>query len=191
MDLKMKTVFKGIAIVVFFSIVFDACKKGDNDPFISLRSRKARVTGEWQLTVGSVTTAGGPAPIVITYDGNKKTEGSTTTVYSENSTFKKNGDYKTVISDDGLAKVREGTWNFSGGVGSTKKKEQLIITILKETTTTGNTTGVQTYSGSQAPIVIYEIDELRNKKIVFKLDGSQSSGNSTTTTVKGSLTYEQ
>ena len=186
----MKFVFKTIAILAFLIIVFGGCKKGQNDPFISFRSRKARVSGEWKLTTGSVTTSGGPQTIVITYDGTNKIEGSTTNAYTENTTFEKKGDYKTVISDDGTVKVREGTWDFTAGVGKAKKKERLVITILKETITIGSTTTIYTYFGSGASIIVYEIDELRNKKMVLKLDGSQSSGN-ITTTVKGSITYEQ
>jgi len=30
-----------------------SCKKGENDPFLSLRSRKARVTGKWNLTTST------------------------------------------------------------------------------------------------------------------------------------------
>jgi hypothetical protein len=32
-----------------------ACKKGENDPLISLRTRKDRVAGDWRLTGGSAT----------------------------------------------------------------------------------------------------------------------------------------
>jgi hypothetical protein len=30
-------------------ITLQGCKKGENDPFLSLRSRDARITGEWEL----------------------------------------------------------------------------------------------------------------------------------------------
>lgn len=37
-----------ILILLLSSIlVFDGCKRGDDDPFFSFRSRKARVTGDW------------------------------------------------------------------------------------------------------------------------------------------------
>lgn len=35
--------------VVIGSLTFESCKKGPNDPFISLRSRKARMVGEWTV----------------------------------------------------------------------------------------------------------------------------------------------
>lgn len=39
-----------LAIIVTSSVfVFDSCKKGDEDPFLTIQSRKARVTGDWTL----------------------------------------------------------------------------------------------------------------------------------------------
>ncbi|NOQ72267.1 MAG: hypothetical protein GQ574_09715 [Crocinitomix sp.] len=39
-----------IIILVILIIPFTGCKKGDEDPFFSLLSRKARVSGDWQLS---------------------------------------------------------------------------------------------------------------------------------------------
>lgn len=44
----MKTV-KSLVLTVLIGASIVACKKGDNDPFLSLRSRDARVAGEWKL----------------------------------------------------------------------------------------------------------------------------------------------
>lgn len=39
-----------VAIIVTFAIpVFNGCKKGDGDPWISFRSRKTRVVGQWTI----------------------------------------------------------------------------------------------------------------------------------------------
>jgi len=48
----MKTTTKVLAAIVISTMVipvFNGCKKGDGDPFLSLRSRKARVVGEWTI----------------------------------------------------------------------------------------------------------------------------------------------
>lgn len=46
----MKTVFyKRVFLLLTFIGLF-ACKKGENDPFLSLRTRKSRLAGEWILT---------------------------------------------------------------------------------------------------------------------------------------------
>lgn len=34
---------------------FQSCKKGENDPFLSLKSRKGRLTGTWNMTISSRT----------------------------------------------------------------------------------------------------------------------------------------
>jgi hypothetical protein len=38
-----------LSIALLVAVATGSCKKGDEDPFISLRSRKARLTGEWQV----------------------------------------------------------------------------------------------------------------------------------------------
>jgi len=45
---------KYLSIVLLISVVLgtftlSSCKKGPNDPFISLRSRKARMVGDWTI----------------------------------------------------------------------------------------------------------------------------------------------
>ena len=181
--------FKLITFLLFFTTLY-SCKKGDNDPFISFRSRKARVSGEWKLTKGSLLTSGGATSITTTFDGANKTENSNTTPYTQKRTFKKNGDYTCITTDNDNLKVEEGSWNFTGGVGGFKNKEQLVTYVYKETITQGSTTSSFTYTGTMAPTKIYNIDELRNKKMVLLLDGTQV--NSTTSaSEKGSLTFEQ
>ncbi|MFT5821185.1 MAG: hypothetical protein ACI8ZM_002434 [Crocinitomix sp.] len=39
-----------ITTLIILSLPFGSCKKGDGDPFFSLLSRKARVSGEWKLS---------------------------------------------------------------------------------------------------------------------------------------------
>ncbi len=47
---KMKKIQKLIIIALTVAVVLPACKKGENDPFLSLRSRKSRVAGEWTVS---------------------------------------------------------------------------------------------------------------------------------------------
>ncbi|MDD4575741.1 MAG: hypothetical protein PHI36_04870, partial [Bacteroidales bacterium] len=39
-----------LLLLAVFATTFSACKKGEDDPALSLRSRKARVAGEWKMT---------------------------------------------------------------------------------------------------------------------------------------------
>lgn len=47
-------------ITIFLILVstFSACKKGENDPFFSLKSRKARLVGEWKIAEGNIEESG-------------------------------------------------------------------------------------------------------------------------------------
>ena len=183
------SVFKLTVVLLFLTTLY-GCKKGDHDPFISFRSRKARVSGEWKLTKGSFITTGGATSITTSFDGTNKTENSNTTPYTQKRTFKKNGDYTCITTDNDNLKVEEGSWNFTGGVGGFKNKEQLVTYVYKETITQGSTTSSFTYTGTMAPTEIYSIDELRNKKMVLLLNGSEKNG-TTGASVVGSLTFEQ
>ncbi len=48
--------FKFGLILLMFAAVFTGCKKGEEDPSISLLSRSARLTGDWNLTTGDWTS---------------------------------------------------------------------------------------------------------------------------------------
>ena len=43
-------IIKNFIVFALLSVTILACKKGENDPFLSLSSRKARLAGEWKLT---------------------------------------------------------------------------------------------------------------------------------------------
>lgn len=45
----MKLFPQSIIILLLISVL-PSCKKGENDPFLSLRTRKARICGEWKVT---------------------------------------------------------------------------------------------------------------------------------------------
>lgn len=132
-----KTVF----ILVLFSII-SACKKGDNDPFLSFKSRSNRIVGNW-LTISSETkTLSGHkasqsnwwyyVETTEIFDGNinnitifqyqdssgtQQTE--ITQVLSENCTetfeFKKDGtfNYKKIVTNEYTVTIEEsGNWCF-------------------------------------------------------------------------------
>lgn len=110
------------AIALITSI--SSCKKGENDPALSLKSRKARLAGEWTVTKEEgtststdVNTGGGATVTTVTngtstYDGTNYSSTSTSTttssmggtpmtntstnssVYTTNYTFEKDGTFK-------------------------------------------------------------------------------------------------
>jgi len=162
-------------------LVLDGCKKGENDPTISLRSRKARLTGEWE--VKSANWAMGDT--VQSYDG---TDLITTLESGEADTFQvemsfeftKDGDYKIeTISNypadyqgSGMVafstkNTEDGVWNFAGGEDGTPAKSRLLLLTTQLTLTstlTGSNIDITTFDG-QTGGFIYDIDRLENKKM--------------------------
>jgi len=143
-----KTVKKILAITAVALIampLFYSCKKGEEDPFISLRSRDKRITGEWKLTSASTNDTRtfinnpGDNPTTITttetYDGTLWTE---TTVFD---TFPPNTQTDTIsitfyLCKDGTASytkvdagdkhVLSGSWQW---LDSKKNKTHILVPL--------------------------------------------------------------
>lgn len=193
----MKRISKSVVLsAVVLSIIsagFVGCKKGDKDPFISLRSRKARVVGDWKVSkyTSSSTSASGVSTYTDSYslDGGTYTEthtsnGSTSTdvgVGTWTYKFEKDGKYSmssiSTLSGNTDSYTESGTWNFTGGIGKdVKKKSQIVLTTLSTTrSSTGGPTYSDTYTGADAPIQILQLVELRNKEMIIKMDGTNVS----------------
>jgi hypothetical protein len=48
--MKNLKIYFAAAILAFTSLTFESCKKGEDDPVVSLRTRKDRFTNTWLLT---------------------------------------------------------------------------------------------------------------------------------------------
>lgn len=114
---------KNVSIAIIFLIgilTFNSCKKGENDPFISLRSRDARITGEWKLTGFSQTNvqynpySQTTTTTTQTLNGTNLTvtsgSSSETYVYSYEMTIEKDGAFSMVEIADGDKKEETGNW---------------------------------------------------------------------------------
>lgn len=71
-----KVKFGTLAIVILLGISLQSCKKGENDPFLSLKTRDSRITGSWELISMERNSQSSE-----TYNG-------TTTSYSNSATLK-------------------------------------------------------------------------------------------------------
>jgi len=193
-------------IVIFASIIFSGlgfygCKKGENDPMLSLHSRKGRLTGEWRISSGtSSNTSGGNTDIETwTETSVTQTSGGTTTTGT-------NAKYILTIEKDGTFKLEQGatwsfgttsvttsytsngTWNWTGRVGEDKNKSNMVLKTLMETNNSGSSTTVSTYTGDSAPTSVMHIDQLKNKEIIFTVNGTSTSGTTSSTTT-GEYTF--
>ncbi len=137
---------KLLVLVLLSGIVFGACKKGENDPFISLKTRKARLSGEWKMTFMERTIN----DTLFTFDGTTVTKiygGTTLGTYTSEYKleFTKQGKYTITETltypenyfQEGTPSLtfknfEEGIWNFTGGAGDTKNKSQLLLMPERE-----------------------------------------------------------
>jgi len=166
------------ALITVFLVA--GCKKGEEDPSISLRSRAKRLEGDWRLVSGnaSYTTDGYNETYVFT---GTKVKLTTTLYYPVEGIYllglkiKKAGTFTLKEYLLGAKLEASGTWNFNTGVGETKKKEEVIFTI--DDVQMGYT-GYNIFNRNSTHFV-YKIKELRDKKLVINSAGkiySESKG---------------
>jgi len=192
--MKTKTKLLVIALVIASALVFDACKKGANDPFLSMKSRTARLKGEWKLMSGTITTnVTGAQESIETYDGIYVVTSVNGTqvnseAYTDNITFNKNGTYTRIGVRDLVSFDEEGAWAWINKCkqASLKNKEAMGLSATKYTDSNGsNTADAGFYVAG-----IWMLDELSSKKMVVIINGSSTNG-SITTTKTGTYTYEK
>ena len=46
---------KNLLLILALVAAFTSCKKGENDPFLSLKSRKGRLAGDWIVKSATYT----------------------------------------------------------------------------------------------------------------------------------------
>lgn len=180
-----KLKFLQLIILVAIIGLLTECKKGEDDPFLSLRSRKARITGDWKMKSGTLLySSSGPnssntSNIILTGNTYASTYSNTyngvTTSNSDAGTFsyeleiEKDGDFKMTQIADGDIYTYSGTWNFTSGIGELKNKEQIVLHFDNETYS-GSTI---VYSGNKTNYT-YNIKELRNKTLVIYSEETES-----------------
>jgi hypothetical protein len=165
------------------ALLFTTCKKGKDDPMISLLTRKARVVGDWRLTKGSVSltwleSQGSGYNELFTFEGSEMsvhtTESSGPPIiyvgkYVLSLNFKKDGTFtltETITGMTASSFAASGTWNFTSGVGKAKNKDGIVLQITQ--VTRGDNDGhLFNKLGME---FTYKITELRNKKMALEAD---------------------
>lgn len=200
----MKRVFLIISALILLLSVFNSCKKGEDDPFLSLRTRTQRLTGTWTLKSADYTKTEKmgswyTAKYHYIYDGSKYNKEISyndtlnnveTYNYSEEIEFKKNGTYSKNYSNNGDNFTEEGmwTWIMKNKESELKDKEAILITITKEI----DTSGTETYSGvSNYPDDMMVFKKLSNKEFVIHFDYSHSNEDGEIASYTGTMTYTQ
>jgi len=157
--MKKNILFIALSLMVG-STVLTGCKKGENDPFLSFKSRDARITELWKLTKvegtennnGSITTTNYDGSILTTTYGSFNNSVS----YSLTIEIKKDGTYQSIEINDGDTETIDGRWYWSNSaknktaitldnlgtfdVNGLKSKELILKNYSKDVTVSGGTT---------------------------------------------------
>jgi len=157
-------------VAIMLATVFVGCKKGENDPALSLASRKARISGVWNLTSANYTQVevdnkAETTTTIYSYDGTNMTETENgegvTYPYSEKITINKDGSFKSEINEthtyenwngDTYTTVStltyEGLWYFVDGNKTLDVKNKERVEFLIEKQVSSYTSGGDTYSST-------------------------------------------
>lgn len=162
---KVKTLVFILAILGTASI-FSSCKKGEDDPTISLRSRDKRLEGEWKLvkletkevringTTTTTTTESLNGSDKVLSETIATPTGSTTTTntdtYTMDLSIKKGGEFASTEIENGTTMISSGHWAWGS---DNKNKSQILFT---------NDISQITLNGS-----VFDILRLANKELVL------------------------
>jgi hypothetical protein len=187
----MKKMFRIIAVALIaamFIPAFQSCKKGENDPAISLKSRTSRLTGDWEVSKATMKDMSGgtidtytysDGTIVATFSGGSSVTGT----YTWKITIEKDGTYKTerteIVSGTSYTEKEEGRWYFldKNKDNDVKAKEWIVMQVTNRTTMYGSTINTYTYEGDN--FTYYSIDQLKSKEVVMKQEYKYTGSGST------------
>jgi hypothetical protein len=182
----MKTVYNKINLIllclfVVLLITESGCtRKGEDDPLVSLRTRKNRVVGKWKVTSGKMSTDSHHTLLIpVSWSHNGSSESATS---STNSSFSSVQEYTTEVefkSDASFEWVMihtdtngivqratySGIWDFSKRNDAVKDKSELILRPEKAEGVWPNNSYFVFPSRQSVPV--FTIRELRHDKIVI------------------------
>jgi hypothetical protein len=198
----MKKFIYPVLVILFFaflSVNIESCKKGDGDPFLSLLSRKARLTGDWKVSTLTSTFKYNNKTYLTTFNGlNKKVvftvkdtliDGSTTdyiTTQEYNGEIKidynKDGSYyytetfQDVATGNAITQEFNGDWYFMSGNSQNeyKNKELLAMQVTDYNFNSYIDDDYSTIYQGTNTLDVYEIYQLKNKEIILKVNTTET-----------------
>ncbi len=205
----MKKIVTLVMVALVATSALTGCKKGANDPFLSLKSRKARLKGDWKLVKEDKTVTNSNGTTTYTYDGSimtvKDNSGNVSTyTYEETYTFDKKGTVsgmQKITYNDGDYEVdkMEAQWAFVGKNkdADLKNKEAIIFSGTKYTneykygSLTGTSTDTEAGDFGSRIADSWVLDKLSSKEMVVIVDYTYTDSNNNTYTEKATLTFEK
>lgn len=208
----MKKTISISILLIISTLTIQSCKKGDNDPLFSLRTRTNRLSGNWKVVKEEIketitnNNVGDTSYVINSiYNGTYKATITTYSVldttfttndtiyYEEEIKFESDGKYsKTYILSDLTNTIfTDGNWIFLGKseLDDLKNKEAILLTTTAFTQTDGTTTTIDNYSNLDGET--YVINQLKNKELILTVNRSSRSDDGlriTDTSIK--TTYE-
>lgn len=162
-----------LIFAILFLTVFPNCKKGDNDPFLSFRSRDSRITGKWKVVNYEYVEINGDDNFSLILNGSTITQtdnGNITSYpFSSNLEILENGTYKSTSNINGEISNTINTWHW---FDDTHKKTRLLLE-----------------DGG-----VFVVDRLTNNELVLKSNeqySSSSSGSSNFQNYSYTLSFEK
>ena len=202
----MKKTIHYLMAIALIATIFVGCKKGENDPFLSLLSRTARITGVWNLSSADydhIYTGDGDGTYSYSFDGTQMTrtyDGDGITYdYSEKVTIEKDGTFKIEIEEEDLfwnynfesgqyesgvwKTTIEGVWYFLEGNSDLEVKDkervEFLVENYKEVNPDGETEEISFSGKSNSYDQLILLDKLANKEMVSLYDYEESAGSET------------
>lgn len=158
-------------------LLLTTCRKGEDDPAFSLRTRKARVTGDWNMVSGRAAITSFGNNVTYMFDHSEILfYGITRGViyfgpYQFSMSIRPDGRFVFREILMGEVTELEGYWNFNTGAGEARNKEVICFTV--DQVIKGRTYGPNFFN-RYSPNFSYTIRELRNKKLVLQAFGKVS-----------------
>ena len=170
-----------------------ACKKGENDPALSSRTRKNRLTGTWNLESYEFTANFGEIRAVsfdpetgLTYT--TEDSSSYSRLFSWETSFDGDGVYTLKQKEDfpldtlegiqaySLNSVEKGIWEFTGGNDSPSKSKLALFAEERSSTRTDQGSNIDiTVTDNTTEAFVYDIDRLTNTELWLKYEVTQTS----------------
>lgn len=187
-------------------VVLSACKKGEDDKFLSLKSRKARLAGEWNIRSisGSSKNVSGSGTETITYNYNNgvlstNTDGDIETKgFSLVYNFDKKGTYEIISNESSVgyqySSTSIGNWTFLGKSKEAERKNKEFVSLFETSFQSSGTQGLFSSSSKMlSEIDNLELVRLTNKEMVVRLvsNFTQTDGSINSDLTEITFTFEK
>jgi len=184
----MKRMLITLSTTIIIIVLYSSCKKGPDDPFISLLSRKERISGYWKIstatesygdsTITETDTYNADGTLLIALPGSSLS-GTYVWTYQIN----KDGSYSIfrnlyIPNYSSLNYEEDGNWYFLSKNKAEGLKNKECIAFQATEIIENNIT----YKYEVSNPTIYIIDELKSKEVILKADRNCTETNVSTLT---------